>query len=86
MMKKVKPVLDTSYEPYFSGGNQEDNNKPEFYRTVEGQLVLKKVADFYNKVPIPCMPVINQNPGIREGAIITKSGFHPGETIHQDAI
>ncbi|KAJ9052629.1 hypothetical protein DSO57_1032303 [Entomophthora muscae] len=57
MMEKVKPVLDTSYKPYVSDGNQEDNNKPNFYRTTEGQLVLKKVVYFYNKVPMPCVPV-----------------------------
>ncbi|KAJ9089349.1 hypothetical protein DSO57_1013929 [Entomophthora muscae] len=31
MLEKVKPVLDTSYKPYISDGNQEDNNKYEFY-------------------------------------------------------
>ncbi|KAJ9072140.1 hypothetical protein DSO57_1030301 [Entomophthora muscae] len=61
IMKKVKPVLDTSYEPYVSDGNQEDNNEPEFYRTVERQLVLKKIAAFYNKVPMLCAPVSNQD-------------------------
>ncbi|KAJ9049449.1 hypothetical protein DSO57_1024254 [Entomophthora muscae] len=64
MIEKVKPVLDTSYKPYVSDGNQEDNNKPEFYRTTEGQLVLKKVTAFYNKVPMPCKPVTNQDPGL----------------------
>ncbi|KAJ9086342.1 hypothetical protein DSO57_1005046 [Entomophthora muscae] len=29
MMEKVKPVLDTSYKPYISDGNQEANNKCE---------------------------------------------------------
>ncbi|KAJ9082194.1 hypothetical protein DSO57_1006639 [Entomophthora muscae] len=51
MMKKVKPVLDTSYKSYISVGKQEDKNKPEFYITTEGQLVLKNVTAFYNKVP-----------------------------------
>ncbi|KAJ9081702.1 hypothetical protein DSO57_1011950 [Entomophthora muscae] len=60
MMEKIKPVLDTSYEPYISDGNQEDNNKPDFYRTVEKWLMLKKVVAFYNKVSMPCTPVINQ--------------------------
>ncbi|KAJ9053826.1 hypothetical protein DSO57_1020421 [Entomophthora muscae] len=61
MMEKVKPVLDTSYKPYVNDGNQEDNNKPNFYRTTEGQLVLKKVVSFYNKVPMPCVPVPEQD-------------------------
>ncbi|KAJ9086056.1 hypothetical protein DSO57_1008283 [Entomophthora muscae] len=61
MMKKVKPVIDTSYKLYTSDGNQEDKNKSEFYRTTEGQLVLKKVAAFYTKVPMPCKPVSNQD-------------------------
>ncbi|KAJ9050989.1 hypothetical protein DSO57_1009073 [Entomophthora muscae] len=43
MLEKIKPVFDTSYKPYVSDGNQEDNSKPDFYRTTEGQLVLKKV-------------------------------------------
>ncbi|KAJ9068377.1 hypothetical protein DSO57_1029334 [Entomophthora muscae] len=62
MMEKVKPVLDTSYEPYVSDGNQEEEKEPEFYRTDEGQLVLKKVSAFYTKVPMPCKPVPNQDP------------------------
>ncbi|KAJ9056850.1 hypothetical protein DSO57_1028670 [Entomophthora muscae] len=49
ILEKVKLVLDTSYEPYASNGNQEEDKKPEFYRTDERQLVLKKVAAFYNK-------------------------------------
>ncbi|KAJ9071875.1 hypothetical protein DSO57_1032927 [Entomophthora muscae] len=55
MLEKVKPVLDTSYLPYVSDGNQEENKEPEFYKTNEGQLVLKKVAAFYTKVPMPCV-------------------------------
>ncbi|KAJ9048032.1 hypothetical protein DSO57_1039051 [Entomophthora muscae] len=66
MLEKVKPVLDTSYEPYISDGNQEDDKEPQFYQTNEGQLVLKKVAAFYNKVPMPCKPFINQDPGLSE--------------------
>ncbi|KAJ9085682.1 hypothetical protein DSO57_1011603 [Entomophthora muscae] len=62
MLKKVKPVLDTSYKPYVSDGNQEEDTEPEFYRTDEEQLVLKKVAAFYNKVPMPCKPVPDQDP------------------------
>ncbi|KAJ9077099.1 hypothetical protein DSO57_1019958 [Entomophthora muscae] len=57
MLEKEKPVLDTSYEPYVSDSNQEEDKEPEFFRTDEGQLVLKKVAAFYNKVPMPCKPV-----------------------------
>ncbi|KAJ9051445.1 hypothetical protein DSO57_1004526 [Entomophthora muscae] len=66
MMEKVKPELNTSYEPYISDGNQEDNNEPKFYRTTEGQLMLKKVAVFYTKIPMPCKPVTNQDPGLSE--------------------
>ncbi|KAJ9087628.1 hypothetical protein DSO57_1031205 [Entomophthora muscae] len=55
MLEKVKPVLDTSYEPYVSDGNQEEDKEPELYQTDEGHLVLKKVAAFYNKVPMPCV-------------------------------
>ncbi|KAJ9066797.1 hypothetical protein DSO57_1006088 [Entomophthora muscae] len=44
MLEKVKPVLDTSYKPYISDGNQEEDKEPEFYQTNEGQLVLKKVV------------------------------------------
>ncbi|KAJ9090497.1 hypothetical protein DSO57_1001955 [Entomophthora muscae] len=66
MMEKAKPVLDTSYKPYVSDGSQEDNKKPEFYRPKEGQLVLKKVVAFYNKVPMPCKPVTNQDPSSSE--------------------
>ncbi|KAJ9077549.1 hypothetical protein DSO57_1015741 [Entomophthora muscae] len=55
MLEKVTPVLDTSYKPYVSGGNQEEDKEPGFYQTDEGQLVLKKVAAFYNKVPMPCV-------------------------------
>ncbi|KAJ9061975.1 hypothetical protein DSO57_1015400 [Entomophthora muscae] len=66
MMEKVKPVLNTIYKPYISDGNQEDSNKPKFYRTTEGKLVLKKVAVFYTKVPMPCKPVTNQDPGSSE--------------------
>ncbi|KAJ9077724.1 hypothetical protein DSO57_1013989 [Entomophthora muscae] len=51
MLEKVNPVIDTSYKPYVSDGNQEDDKEPEFYRTDEGQLVLKKVTAFYTKVP-----------------------------------
>ncbi|KAJ9052792.1 hypothetical protein DSO57_1030684 [Entomophthora muscae] len=36
IMKKAKPVLDTSYKPFVSDDNQLDNNKPEFYRTTGG--------------------------------------------------
>ncbi|KAJ9083950.1 hypothetical protein DSO57_1029221 [Entomophthora muscae] len=54
-------LLDTSYETYISDGNQEEDKEPEFYRTDEGQLVLKKVAAFYNTVPMPCKPVTNQD-------------------------
>ncbi|KAJ9055221.1 hypothetical protein DSO57_1006237 [Entomophthora muscae] len=57
MMEKVKPVLDTSYKPYVSDSNQKDNNKPKFYRTMEGHLVLKKIVVFYNKVSMPCVLV-----------------------------
>ncbi|KAJ9086119.1 hypothetical protein DSO57_1007522 [Entomophthora muscae] len=62
MLEKVKPVLDTTYESYISDGSQEEDKEPEFYRTDEGQLVLKEVIAFYNKVPMPCKPVTNQNP------------------------
>ncbi|KAJ9060446.1 hypothetical protein DSO57_1030808 [Entomophthora muscae] len=62
MMEKVKPVLKTSYEPYISDGNQEDNNEPKFYRTMQGRLVLKKVVSFYTKVPMLCVPVPEQDP------------------------
>ena len=55
MLEKVKPVLDTSCEPYVSDSNQEENKEPKFYRTDEEQLVLKKVAAFYTKVPMPCV-------------------------------
>ncbi|KAJ9048431.1 hypothetical protein DSO57_1035135 [Entomophthora muscae] len=41
MLEKVKPVLDTSYEPYISNGNQEDNKETEFFQTDEGQLVVR---------------------------------------------
>ncbi|KAJ9052370.1 hypothetical protein DSO57_1034954 [Entomophthora muscae] len=61
IMEKVKPVIDTSYKPHISDSNQEDNDKPKFYRTTEGQLVLKKAAVFYNKVPMPCVPVPEQD-------------------------
>ncbi|KAJ9058462.1 hypothetical protein DSO57_1012056 [Entomophthora muscae] len=54
LLEKVKPVIDTSYKPYISDGNQEDNEEPKFYQTDEGQLVLKKVVAFYSKVPMPC--------------------------------
>ncbi|KAJ9054690.1 hypothetical protein DSO57_1011480 [Entomophthora muscae] len=53
MLEKVKPVLDTNYKTYVSDGNQEEGKEPEFFRSDEGQLVLKKVAAFYNKVPMP---------------------------------
>ncbi|KAJ9061998.1 hypothetical protein DSO57_1015238 [Entomophthora muscae] len=66
MLKKVKPVLDTSYEPYISDGDQEEDKEPEFYRTDEGQLVLKRVTAFCNKVPMPCKPVTNQDPSSSE--------------------
>ncbi|KAJ9062560.1 hypothetical protein DSO57_1009615 [Entomophthora muscae] len=66
MLEKMKPVIDTSYKPYISDGNQEENKEPKFYQTNEGQLVLKKVVVFYNKVPMPCKPVTNQNPGLSE--------------------
>ena len=36
MLEKAKPVLDTSYEPYISNDNQEDNKEPEFFQTDEG--------------------------------------------------
>ncbi|KAJ9087459.1 hypothetical protein DSO57_1033174 [Entomophthora muscae] len=55
MLEKVKPVLTTSYEPYVSDGNQEEDKEPEFFITDEGKLVLKKVAAFYTKVPMPCV-------------------------------
>ncbi|KAJ9090643.1 hypothetical protein DSO57_1000491 [Entomophthora muscae] len=29
---------------------------------MEGQLVLKKITVFYNKVPMPCVPVPEQDP------------------------
>ncbi|KAJ9089781.1 hypothetical protein DSO57_1009280 [Entomophthora muscae] len=61
MLEKVKPVLDTSYGPYVSDGNQEEDKEPGFYQTNEGQLVLKKVAAFYTKVPMPCKPVSNKD-------------------------
>ena len=62
MLEKVKPVLDTSYKPYISDGNQEDSKEPKFYQTNEGQLVLKKVAAFYSKVPMPCaVPKANES-------------------------
>ncbi|KAJ9078040.1 hypothetical protein DSO57_1010858 [Entomophthora muscae] len=63
MVEKVKPVLDTSYKPYVNDGNLEEDKGPEFYRTDEGQLVLKKISAFYNKVPIPCV-VPNANRSI----------------------
>ncbi|KAJ9055743.1 hypothetical protein DSO57_1000601 [Entomophthora muscae] len=44
-----------SYKPYISDGNQEEDKEPEFFRTDERQLVLKKVAAFYTKVPMPCV-------------------------------
>ncbi|KAJ9082723.1 hypothetical protein DSO57_1001794 [Entomophthora muscae] len=61
MLEKVKPVLDTSYKPYVSDGNQEEDKEPEFFRIYEGQLVLKKVAAFYTKMPMSCKPVSNQD-------------------------
>ncbi|KAJ9056304.1 hypothetical protein DSO57_1034522 [Entomophthora muscae] len=64
MLEKVKPVLDASYKPYVSDGNQEEDKKPKFYQTDEGQLVLKKVAAFYTKVPMSCV-VSNANKSIR---------------------
>ncbi|KAJ9061227.1 hypothetical protein DSO57_1022551 [Entomophthora muscae] len=66
MLEKVKPVLDTSYKPYGSDGNQEEEKEPEFFRTDEGQLVLKKVAVFYTKVSMPCF-VPNANKYVRIG-------------------
>ncbi|KAJ9085230.1 hypothetical protein DSO57_1016032 [Entomophthora muscae] len=63
MLEKVKPVLDTSYKPYASDGNQEEEKEPEFFRTDEGHLVLKRVAAFYTKVPMPCV-VPNANKSI----------------------
>ncbi|KAJ9076142.1 hypothetical protein DSO57_1029111 [Entomophthora muscae] len=63
MLEKVKPVLDTSYKPYVSYGNQEEDKEPELFRTDKGQLVLKKVATFYTKVPMPCV-VPNANKSI----------------------
>ncbi|KAJ9061792.1 hypothetical protein DSO57_1017199 [Entomophthora muscae] len=62
----TKMVRNKNYKPYISDGNQEVNDKPKFYRTTEGKLVLKKVAAFYNKVPMPCNPVTNQDPGLSE--------------------
>ncbi|KAJ9065456.1 hypothetical protein DSO57_1019496 [Entomophthora muscae] len=62
MMEKVNSVLNTTYEPYVSDGNQENSNEPKFYRTTEGKLVLKKVVAFYNKVLIPYVPVPEQDP------------------------
>ncbi|KAJ9069606.1 hypothetical protein DSO57_1016767 [Entomophthora muscae] len=59
MLEKVKPVLDTSYKPYFSDGNQEDDKEPKFYQTDEGQLVLKKVAAVRN-IPDTYSCVINK--------------------------
>ncbi|KAJ9048428.1 hypothetical protein DSO57_1035132 [Entomophthora muscae] len=66
ILEKVKPVLDTSYKPYVSDGNQEDDEEPEFYQTNEGQLVLKKVAALYTKMLMPCKPVTNQDPVLSE--------------------
>ncbi|KAJ9074294.1 hypothetical protein DSO57_1007984 [Entomophthora muscae] len=63
MLEKVKPVLNTSYKPYFSDGNQEDDKEPEFYQTNKGQLVFKKFAAFYTKLPMPCV-VPNANESI----------------------
>ncbi|KAJ9081727.1 hypothetical protein DSO57_1011544 [Entomophthora muscae] len=37
---------------------------------MEGQLVLKKVAAFYNKVPMPCVPVPEQDPDSTTPAIV----------------
>ncbi|KAJ9085190.1 hypothetical protein DSO57_1016342 [Entomophthora muscae] len=66
MLEKMKPVLDTSHKPYISDDNQEEDKELEFYQTNEGQLVLKKVAALYNKVPIPCKTVTNQDPSSSE--------------------
>ncbi|KAJ9064729.1 hypothetical protein DSO57_1027350 [Entomophthora muscae] len=63
MLEKVKPVLDTSYKPYISDGNKEDDKEPQFYQTNEEQLVVKKVAAFYTKVTMPCV-VPNANESI----------------------
>ncbi|KAJ9082631.1 hypothetical protein DSO57_1002577 [Entomophthora muscae] len=49
-IEKVKTVLDTSYKPYISDGNQ------------EGQEVLNNAVAFYIKVPMSCVPVTNQDP------------------------
>ncbi|KAJ9054281.1 hypothetical protein DSO57_1016248 [Entomophthora muscae] len=63
MLEKLKSVLATSYKPYVSDGNQEDDKEPKFYQTNEGQLVLKKVEAFYTKVPMSCV-VPNANKSI----------------------
>ncbi|KAJ9075045.1 hypothetical protein DSO57_1000329 [Entomophthora muscae] len=62
MIEKVNPVLDTSYEPYISDGNQENNNELKFFQTVDGQQALKKVDVFYTKVPMPCIPGSEKDP------------------------
>ncbi|KAJ9073792.1 hypothetical protein DSO57_1012780 [Entomophthora muscae] len=62
MIEKVNPVIDTSYEPYVSDGNQENNNELKFFQTMNGQQVLKKVDAFYTKVPMPCIPGPEQDP------------------------
>ncbi|KAJ9061257.1 hypothetical protein DSO57_1022312 [Entomophthora muscae] len=63
MIEKVKPVLDTSYEPYVSDSNQEDIEDPEYFQNKDGQPVIKKVVVFYTKVFMSCIPVANKNPG-----------------------
>ncbi|KAJ9052377.1 hypothetical protein DSO57_1034885 [Entomophthora muscae] len=72
-MEKVKPVIDTSYKPHISDSNQEDNGKPKFYRTTEGQLVLKKAAVFYNKVLMHYVPVPEQDPSLTKPTKATRN-------------
>ncbi|KAJ9064191.1 hypothetical protein DSO57_1032987 [Entomophthora muscae] len=38
LIEKVSPVLDSSYEPYWSNSNKEDKEEePQSYQTLEGQ-------------------------------------------------
>ncbi|KAJ9058810.1 hypothetical protein DSO57_1008340 [Entomophthora muscae] len=56
IMEKVKPVLDTMYKPYVSDNKgQDDNKQPQYFKNTDEQKVLKKVAEFYRQVSMPCV-------------------------------
>ncbi|KAJ9053165.1 hypothetical protein DSO57_1026928 [Entomophthora muscae] len=55
LLEKVKPVLETMYEPYMSDSNEGENDKlPQYYHTIKGQKELKRVAAFYSQVLMLC--------------------------------